>query len=85
MLSTLRQNTSIYTLIPRTYKPQSNTIAHSVDAQTGQEEEEDEETVNIWTADEATNATASKIVDYITDKINDYDEKELKGINLFEY
>ena len=74
----------ILILYPRTYKPQSNTIAYSVDIRTGQEEE-DEEIANIWTADEVINATASEIVDYITSKINNYNKKELKGINLFEY
>lgn len=56
-------------------------MARSAEIETGQEEEE----VNIWTADKATNATAVEIIEYITDRINDYDEKELKGIDLFEY
>jgi hypothetical protein len=60
-------------------------IARPNEAQPRQEEEEDEDTANIWTSDEATNATASEVSDYITDKINDYKEQELRGIDLFEY
>jgi hypothetical protein len=29
--------------------------------------------------------TEGDIADYITDKINNYDQKELKGVNLFKY
>ena len=50
-----------------------------------EQEEEDNEEVNIWSPDEALNATTAEIVDYIVNKISDYDEKELKGINLFKY
>src|SRR3981081_982921 len=57
-------------------------MARSVDIQLGQEEDESE---NIWSRDRVANATEGDIADYITDKINDYDQKELKGVNLFEY
>jgi hypothetical protein len=29
--------------------------------------------------------TGANIADYITDKINNYNQKELKGVNLFKY
>jgi hypothetical protein len=57
-------------------------MARSVDIQLGQEEDKSE---NIWSRDRVTNATGADIADYITDKINDYDQKELKRVNLFEY
>jgi hypothetical protein len=60
-------------------------MARSIDTRTGREEEEDEGAANIWTADEAMSATTGEIVDYITGKIDDYDEKGLQGIDLFEY
>jgi hypothetical protein len=58
-------------------------MARSIEVELGQEEGDEE--VNIWSTDEATSATARDISDYITERINDYDEKQLKGIELFEY
>jgi hypothetical protein len=57
-------------------------MARSVDIQLGQEEDE---SGNIWSRDRVANVTEGDVADYITDKINDYDQKELKGVNLFEY
>jgi hypothetical protein len=31
------------------------------------------------------NVTEKDIADYITNRINDYNQKELKGVNLFKY
>jgi hypothetical protein len=45
----------------------------------------EDESENIWLRDRVANATEGDIADYITDKINDYDQKELKGVNLFKY
>jgi hypothetical protein len=53
-----------------------------VNVQLGQEEDK---LGNIWSRDRVANATEGDIADYITDKINDYNQKELKGVNLFEY
>ena len=58
-------------------------MARSID--TRATNEGDEETVDIWTANQATNATTAEVVDYITNKINDYDDKGLRGADLFEY
>jgi hypothetical protein len=58
-------------------------MACSIEIELGQEEGEEE--LNIWSMDEATSATARDISDYIIDRINDYDDKRLKGIELFEY
>jgi hypothetical protein len=57
-------------------------MARSVDIQLRQEEDE---SGNIWSRDKVANATEGDVADYITDKTNDYDQKELKGVNLFEY
>jgi hypothetical protein len=57
-------------------------MARSVVLELGQEEDE---SGNIWSSDRVGNATEGDIADYITDRINDYDQKELKGVNLFEY
>jgi hypothetical protein len=58
-------------------------MASSIEVELGQEE--GEKGVNIWSTEQAASATARDINDYITDKINDYDDKGLKGIELFEY
>jgi hypothetical protein len=57
-------------------------MARLVDIQLRQEEDESE---NIWSRDRVANATGADIAYYITDKINDYDQKKLKRVNLFEY
>ena len=52
---------------------------------TGSVQEEEEGTANIWSPEEVANATAGYIADYINEKINDYEEQELRSIDLFEY
>jgi hypothetical protein len=57
-------------------------MARLVDIQLGQEEDK---SGNIWLRDKAANATEGDVADYITDKINNYNQKKLKEVNLFEY
>ena len=44
-----------------------------------------EEVPNIWSKDKAANITKAEIITYITDRINDYEERGLKDNDLFEY
>jgi hypothetical protein len=57
-------------------------MAHLVDIKLGQEKDKSE---NIWLRNRVTNVTEEDIADYITNKINNYDQKKLKGVNLFKY
>jgi hypothetical protein len=57
-------------------------MARSVVLKLGQEEDK---SGNIWSSNRVANATEGDIADYITDRINNYNQKELKGVNLFEY
>ena len=57
-------------------------MARLVEVELGQEEDK---SGNIQSRDRVANATGVDIANYITDKINNYDQKELKGVNLFEY
>jgi hypothetical protein len=47
--------------------------------------EKEDKSVSIWLSNKVANATEEDIIDYITDEINDYDQKELKRVKLFEY
>lgn len=47
-------------------------------------EDEDGE-AEIWTKEQAADATVREVATYITDKIEDYSKRGLKGPNLYEY
>ena len=66
-------------LPPPTY---DNTMARSIDLEPEQEEEGRAE---IWDSDRVANATGTETAEYITDKINDYSQRGLRGVDLFTY
>ena len=59
-------------------------IAWSINIQPDHDDE-GEEVPNIWSKDKAANATKAEIITYITNMINDYEERGLKNNSLFEY
>ena len=57
-------------------------MARSIDLEPEQEEDG---TAEIWDSDRVANATGTETAEYITDKINDYSQRGLRGVDLFTY